>query len=323
MIISDYYIELIDDYEEEVECHYRGEKYIVRDNGAIKRLPKHSYQKRKIDNVFLFGTSIDAKGYLLFGPEKAHRIVATAFCNKYSPDMVVDHIDTNRRNNRTSNLRWVTKEENNRNPITKRRLEKRFGMSYEELSKHPEKLKMDNKPIDTSYMHPISSKEERANKEIKNGSKINDDSPALLQDLLFLDEFVNSDHIVHDEHGGIVSDELNSYYQDNIKYPGKFVSIPKNENVFLKDYTNSINVGDIFYVKESKSEELIYRVFFKRMDRYGNLFVFSCSNSKRQTYLLTKIIKDEEGFFLHKTNYCRNFLSVIDYFYDVFFGATY
>lgn len=41
-----------------------------------------------------------------------HRIVAYAFCPGYSPDLVVNHKNANRLDNRPSNLEWVTTKEN-------------------------------------------------------------------------------------------------------------------------------------------------------------------------------------------------------------------
>lgn len=40
------------------------------------------------------------------------RIVAMAFCDGYSSDLVVDHIDNNPWNNHYTNLRWVTQRFN-------------------------------------------------------------------------------------------------------------------------------------------------------------------------------------------------------------------
>lgn len=55
---------------------------------------------------------------------RVHRIVATAFHGEPSTkEHVVDHIDTNKRNNRPQNLRWVTRLENVLlNPITAKRI---------------------------------------------------------------------------------------------------------------------------------------------------------------------------------------------------------
>ena len=47
-----------------------------------------------------------------------HRMVAELFVPNPDDKPFVDHIDTNRHNNRADNLRWVTPSENNKNPIT-------------------------------------------------------------------------------------------------------------------------------------------------------------------------------------------------------------
>ena len=61
---------------------------------------------------------------MLWGGVRVHQIVATAFHG--SPEdqnMVIDHIDTNRCNNRPENLRWVTRLENVlNNPVTRKRI---------------------------------------------------------------------------------------------------------------------------------------------------------------------------------------------------------
>ena len=41
-----------------------------------------------------------------------HRLVAGAFCSGYQDNLVVNHIDGNRLNNRSSNLEWCTTKEN-------------------------------------------------------------------------------------------------------------------------------------------------------------------------------------------------------------------
>ena len=47
-----------------------------------------------------------------------HRLVAEAFIPKQEGKEYVDHINTIRTDNRVENLRWVTKSENQSNPIT-------------------------------------------------------------------------------------------------------------------------------------------------------------------------------------------------------------
>ncbi|SGA02878.1 Uncharacterised protein [Mycoplasmopsis arginini] len=71
----------------------------------------------------------------MISSEPVHRIVATAFLGETpTKGHVVDHIDTNRQNNRPSNLRWVTRLENIvLNDITRKKLELLCECSIEEI----------------------------------------------------------------------------------------------------------------------------------------------------------------------------------------------
>lgn len=104
---------------------YKGELYSVRDNGAVFRHARKGKRKRKEDETWTFGKTNKKTGYMEIGSERVHRIVAFAFLGEPpTPQHVVDHIDTNRRNNRPQNLRWLTKLENAlNNPITKKKIE--------------------------------------------------------------------------------------------------------------------------------------------------------------------------------------------------------
>lgn len=103
----------IDDFNEVKDCIYKDEHYSVRDNGAILRHSRNGMRKRRLDNVWTFGIPSIATGYMIYGNVRVHRIVATAFHGPAPSDNhVVDHIDTNRHNNRPDNLRWVTRFEN-------------------------------------------------------------------------------------------------------------------------------------------------------------------------------------------------------------------
>ena len=100
------------DYTEVRECDYKGEHYSVRDNGAIMRHP-NGERKRPYDNKWTFGNKDAKSGYMTAMGVRVHIVVATAFHGANdSTKMVVDHLDTNRCNNRPENLRWLTKLEN-------------------------------------------------------------------------------------------------------------------------------------------------------------------------------------------------------------------
>lgn len=131
----------IDDYIEIKDCIYKNEHYSVRDNGAIMRHLCEGKKKRKLDGIWSFGLVNKDNGYLYWGGERVHRIVATAFHgNSPGVEFVVDHIDTNRQNNRPENLRWLTRLDNVlKNEITRKRIIYRCG-SIEAFLKNPSLL---------------------------------------------------------------------------------------------------------------------------------------------------------------------------------------
>lgn len=130
------------DYKREKECVYKNERYLVRDNGAVLRYPIDGKRARPTDNNWTFGKLNIKSGYLEIASVRIHRIVATAFHNEPpTKEHVVDHIDTNKQNNRPENLRWVTRLENILlNPITARRIELICG-SVEAFLAEPSKFR--------------------------------------------------------------------------------------------------------------------------------------------------------------------------------------
>ncbi|MBX9944837.1 MAG: HNH endonuclease [Reyranella sp.] len=121
--------DMLSSFEKECETTFKEESYLVRDNGAVLRRPRFQGRRRKLDRVWTFGSLNRHSGYLEINGHVVHRIVATAFHGpRPSTDHVVDHIDTNRQNNRADNLRWVTRLENILlNPITRARIMLAYG----------------------------------------------------------------------------------------------------------------------------------------------------------------------------------------------------
>ncbi len=78
---------------------------------------------------------------------------------------VVDHIDTNKQNNRPENLRWVTRLENIiLNPITARRIELVCG-SIEAFLENPSKFRDEFQEPNYRWMGAVSIQEAQASKE--------------------------------------------------------------------------------------------------------------------------------------------------------------
>lgn len=103
---------------------YEG-KYQVSNLGNVKSLNYRGNGKERI----LKPRPVSSTGYLAVTLSnsdtqktlKVHRLVAQAFIENPNNKPCVDHINTNKTDNRADNLRWVTRKENNNNPITRER----------------------------------------------------------------------------------------------------------------------------------------------------------------------------------------------------------
>lgn len=102
--------------------------YAVSDLGRVKSL-NYNHTKTEV----IMSPCVSAKGYeyihlcknSTIRSYRISRLVAQAFIPNPGNKPFVDHIDTNRRNNRAENLRWCTQSENQRNEISR----KRYGVS--------------------------------------------------------------------------------------------------------------------------------------------------------------------------------------------------
>ena len=151
-------------YDCEKPCEYKGRKYYVRDNGAVYRRCLDDGVVRKGDEEWTFGKPNPQTGYLCIGKEIVHRIVCTAFHGEPEGDRnIVDHIDTNRWNNRPENLRWVTRLENlTNNPITMAKIEVKFGSFDAFLEYLSQKAGLKVEKTDFSSMRQVSPEEGEA-----------------------------------------------------------------------------------------------------------------------------------------------------------------
>lgn len=155
------------DFNQETECTYKDELYSVRDNGRVFRHARKGKRLRKYDNQWTFGKPNNKTGYMEIASVRIHRIVATAFHGE-SPtkEHVIDHIDTNKRNNRPENLRWVTRLENVLlNPITVKRIELVCGCSIEEFLTDPSKFRDKFQEPNYKWMCTVNKEEAQTSKE--------------------------------------------------------------------------------------------------------------------------------------------------------------
>jgi hypothetical protein len=119
----------IEHYDRQVEVEFEGDKYLVRDNGAVYRMHRPDRRRSRFDETWTFGRYGKSTGYMYIGSHAIHRIVAFAFCGiAPSERHVVDHIDTNRGNNCAANLRWITRLDNLlRHPSTRKQVISAYG----------------------------------------------------------------------------------------------------------------------------------------------------------------------------------------------------
>jgi len=150
----------VDNFNDEVNCVFKGEAYSVRDNGALLRHQRNGKRVRALDNNWTFGKENSSNPYLHIAGIRVHRIVATAFHGEPpDPKYVVDHIDSNCRNNRPENLRWLTRLENSlSNPATRKKIEYLCG-SVEAFLDNPSMLNDLHLEPNIAWMRTVNPEE--------------------------------------------------------------------------------------------------------------------------------------------------------------------
>lgn len=157
----------VNDFTQEIDCIYEGEQYSVRDNGAVFRHPRIGKRVRQNDNQWTFGKVNPSNPYLHLSDARIHRILATAFHGEPpNPQYVVDHIDTNCRNNRPENLRWVSRMDNVLlNPASRKKIIFRCG-SVEAFIENPSILNTHKKSKQNfAWMRTVTPEEAQNCKE--------------------------------------------------------------------------------------------------------------------------------------------------------------
>ncbi|MDX5478870.1 MAG: HNH endonuclease, partial [Cyclobacteriaceae bacterium] len=241
----------VDNYNKQSNCFLKGEHYSVRDNGAVFRHSKENGRPRKLDNHWTFGTP-NNHGYFLIGSVPIHRIVAFAFLGEPPSEaqIVVDHIDTNRKNNRPENLRWVSKLENIlSNPITLKKIVFYCG-SIEAFLENPSILKtfISNDPNFT-WMRSVSTDEaknswERIQKWANQNSKGGNYLKGIIGDWIFSGYVPDK---LSKEKEEIVSSLTSTATQKDWKTPSEFPQCPVTITFEpIESYFSNIKLGEQF-----------------------------------------------------------------------------
>ena len=82
------------------------------------QISSYGQVKNLLTNKILIGdtNNLGYKRVTLYSPIKKrffiHRLVALHFCDGYQKDLVVNHKDGNKMNNKAENLEWVSRSEN-------------------------------------------------------------------------------------------------------------------------------------------------------------------------------------------------------------------
>lgn len=311
----------INDFEIEKECVYQGEKYCVRDNGAVLRYPKNNAKQRILDNKWTFG-KVGNHGYLYIASKGIHRIVATAFHGEnLSKEYIVDHIDTNKQNNRPENLRWITKEENIlNNPNTIDKLQYITGYSIEELKENNwEKLhNYTSENQDTSWMQPTTKEEannlhKRQKKWIEEKIELDEKNKELHEQLLKICNIREKNKKEKVSMGEWVFEPLNEKNVDIFK--NYFPSINKNavqtyktateflccpdeiSEQSLEDYYKNLDKNQLFSQNKYYKSYVIKAEFNNKKD----VILVKClslDNENQESYSLFEI-KLEDNYYVH------------------------
>jgi hypothetical protein len=307
-------VESVNDFLREVDCSYDGERYSVRDNGSVFRHPRSEKRPRPNDNRWTFGKLNEQNGYLHIAQVRIHRIVATAFHGDApSPEHIVDHIDTNRQNNRPSNLRWLTRLENALcNPITRQRIEYLCG-SIEAFLEDPSKLRHSKLSHNLRWMRAVTPTEAKACLERMRTWANNShatSSGGSLGEWIFKPISFDAASSVHEEEGKSVSNlsvfnEANDFnrsktsgaVQRNWRVPTEFPSCPKKiEENPISAYLANLSEDCTF----SRNHLSLHTVLEYAVIDEGKSICIMCESDGMKPWSLAKVTF-ERDLYVHES----------------------
>ena len=261
-------------YSKETRVFYKEETYLVRDNGAVFRLPPTNGRIRPLDNKWTFGKVNHNSGYLEIGKAIIHRIVAFAFHGEPpTKNHVVDHIDTNRQNNRPENLRWVTKLENILlNPITLSRIIYSYG-SLDNFFQDPNDPQYEKVDSSFDWMRTVSKEEaENCRINLQNWAEKSEiPKGGILGDWIY--SKIEKPHFEPVFENPLDQSLTLNVLQQNWKTPTEFPLCPYE-----------INLESLITYKNSLLENVVFSI-----NQYGVSKVLErdLSNDKKTLYVLT------------------------------------
>jgi hypothetical protein len=286
------------EHKAEVVCAYKGERYSVRDNGSVLRYPLEGKRPRPTDNSWTFGKLNAKAGYLEIASVRIHRIVATAFHGEPpTKEHVVDHIDTNKQNNRPENLRWVTRLENILlNPITARRIELVCG-SVEEFLADPSKFRDKFQEPNYEWMCTVSTQEAQASKT-RLLAWAKSDTPlkgGTLADWIYNRSLSKQKNETKLE---IINSLTPNAVQkaQNWRTPSEFTCCPKEKHVNpITTYSKNLNVGDIFSRNQFTSS-LVERFAISKDEKTLWIMCKSGDENPIKPYSLAEVTYQDDVF---------------------------
>lgn len=295
----------LDDFGRQLDCIYDDEKYSVRDNGSVLRHSTAKKRPRPTDNNWTFGKPNVKTGYMEIASVRVHRIVATAYHGEPpTKEHVVDHIDTNRRNNRPENLRWLTKLENALlNPITVKRIEFICG-SIEAFLENPSLLRQGTLERNFEWMRTVTPQEAKAcHDRMSIWSKSNKVSSGGA-----MGEWLYKPMSPRDEVTDLINSKTKDAVQRNWRTPSEFPCCTQNilEASSIVEYAKNITVGSIFAQNQYSKSAVIKSA---TDDSQKTLWVMceQTEGTSVKPWSLAKVTF-ENGLFVHES--CGNFFTL-------------
>lgn len=293
-------VELIETYEVEKTCEYREERYRVRDNGAIMRLAKQGKRKRPLDGKWTFGKPDKQKGYLYFSSASVHRIVATAFHGEQpSEKHVVDHIDTNKKNNRPENLRWITRLDNILlNPITLSRVIYKYG-SIDNFLADPSKPNDGELEQNFEWMRTVTKEEsENTRKNLLNwASEGKAPSGGQLGEWIFEQSGQRKDPNRFEE--PLLPSMTSNAFQKNWSAPSRFPSCPIEISPHpIAEYYKGLEIDSLFFENSSYRAKVIKKLMMDADNNILVLYAIEYTNNEKRWGIMKIIYK--QGKFIHE-----------------------